>query len=119
MKGPDIFQLLGELFVTLPVWHLPSVVIGVVALGKLMMLRRLPLIQVAFSGIAVGIAASKLLHLSGHGVELVGRIPLISVWPVLTLENRSDVSGILPFALPLLLILFAELWEDNPNVCAS
>jgi MFS superfamily sulfate permease-like transporter len=110
VPATDIFHLMLSLFSALPLWHVPSMLVGITALAALLLLRRAPLLPGAFLVLAAGIAASWLLRLPGHGVAPVGAIPMLLVWPALSLVQWRGIGALVPYTLPLVLILFAESW---------
>ncbi|OBZ95097.1 sulfate permease [Pararhizobium polonicum] len=110
VKAPDVFHLAIGLVSSAPQWHLPSVLVGVAALAALIVLRRIPLVPGAFLVLGAGIAASFLFDLAHHGVALVGSIPLEAAWPEFSGRQWTEIRALLPFVLPLMLILFAESW---------
>lgn len=110
VKASNLLSLLTSLVSSLPQWHLPSVLVGAAALAALIGLRRVPILPGAFLVLCAGIAASALFDLSHHGVALVGTIPLLPAWPDFSSHQWTEVIALLPFVLPLVLILFAESW---------
>lgn len=110
VKASDIFHLAAGLVSSMPQWHLPSVLVGTAALAILIVLRRIPLVPGAFLVLGAGIAASSLFDLAHHGVALVGSIPLAAAWPEFSGRQWTEIRALLPFVLPLMLILFAESW---------
>jgi MFS superfamily sulfate permease-like transporter len=110
VPAKDIFHLTLRLLSAFPQWHLPSVLVGTAALLALLVLRRAPFLPGAFLVLVAGIAVSGLLHLSDHGVALVGPIPILPQWPSVSPGQWRDLAALLPYSLPLVLILFAESW---------
>lgn len=110
LEAPHIFLLLGKLATAYREWNLPSVAVGGISLVALILLKRIPAIPGPFLVLAAGIVASYLLNLSYHGVSLVGQIGLLPAFPSLSLQQLPDVVRIAPYAVPLVLILFAESW---------
>ncbi|ABF43737.1 sulfate transporter [Candidatus Koribacter versatilis Ellin345] len=78
-----------------------TVIVLLVALEHFMPKSPAPLI-----GVAVGIAGAYFLHLSTHGVELVGRIP--QGLPPVTLPALGMVEHLWPGALGIALMSFTE-----------
>ena len=95
---------------SIPQWHWPSILTGVAALGALLALRRYPAIPGAFVVLVIGIAAARWLDLPGHGVAAVGTVDTALAWPTLPALGWNDLSRLAQFAVPLVLILFAESW---------
>lgn len=110
VDSSNLLSLVTGLVSSVPHWHLPSVVVGLTALAALIGLRRVPFLPGAFLVLCAGIAASALFDLSHHGVALVGAIPLLPAWPDFSSHQWTEVIALLPFVLPLVLILFAESW---------
>lgn len=98
------------LLASAPHWHRWSVATGAAALVTLLMLRRFPAIPGAPIVLVAGIAASALLGLTDHGVAVVGVIDTALAWPSLPRLGWSDYSRLAQYAVPLVLILFAESW---------
>jgi len=110
VQAPDIFRLAAALLAALPRWNPASVAVGAVALASLLLIRRYRFIPGAFLVLAAGIAASAGLDLGTRGVALVGAIDFRLGWPELPAIGLADLSRLAQFALPLVLILFAESW---------
>lgn len=108
--APDVFRLTAALAAAAPAWNPASIAVGVVALVALLLLRRAPFIPGAFLVLVAGVAASFLLGLPERGVAVVGAIDLTPAWPSLPSLGWADYSSLAQFALPLVLILFAESW---------
>lgn len=110
VKAPDLYQLVIGLLQAMPQWNFASALVGAAALSALVTLRRFKQVPGAFLVLGIGIAASYLFQLSQHGVALVGEIPFIPTWPNFSLQQWAQTDTVLPFVLPLTLILFAESW---------
>ncbi len=110
VSASNLLYLVTRLVSSVPQWHLPSVLVGVTALVTLIGLRRVPFLPGAFLVLSAGIAASVVFDLSHHGVALVGTIPLLPAWPDFSSHQWKEIIALLPFVLPLVLILFAESW---------
>ncbi|MFG1290252.1 SulP family inorganic anion transporter [Xanthobacter versatilis] len=106
----DIFHLVPQLVLELPQWNPFAVAAGGTALAVLLALRRFPAIPGAFVVLAGGVAASTVFGLEGHGVSVVGTIDIVPAWPSWPSLGWADYSQLARFALPLVLILFAESW---------
>lgn len=92
------------------VWHGASVATGVVALMALLFLRRYPAIPGAFIVLVAGVAAARGLDLPAYGVAAVGPVNTALAWPSLPPFDWGGYSRLAQFAVPLVLILFAESW---------
>ena len=110
VHAPDIFRLAAALAAAAPAWNPASLVVGGIALATLLLLRRAPFIPGAFLVLVAGVAASYLLGLPERGVAVVGAMSFALAWPSLPSLGWSDYSSLAQFALPLVLILFAESW---------
>ncbi|MDW5316728.1 SulP family inorganic anion transporter [Rhizobium sp. PL01] len=110
VNSSNILHLVTGLVSSIPQWHLPSILVGAAALAALIGLRRVPLLPGAFLVLCAGIAVSTIFDLSDHGVALVGAIPLLPAWPDFSSRQWREIIALLPFVLPLVLILFAESW---------
>jgi MFS superfamily sulfate permease-like transporter len=110
VSAPDIFRLAWRLIVAIPQWHPASVATGLVALAALLALRKIPAVPGAFLVLALGIAASAALDLSGHGVAVVGAMTVRPDWPTLPHLSFATLSRLGQMVVPLVLILFAESW---------
>lgn len=110
VSASNLLYLVTRLVSSVPQWHLPSVLVGVTALVTLIGLRRVPFLPGAFLVLSAGIAASVVFDLAHHGVALVGTIPLLPAWPDFSSHQWKEIIALLPFVLPLVLILFAESW---------
>ena len=110
VAAPDLFHLLVAIARAYPQWHGVSIAVGFAALALLLGLRRVPAIPEALVVLVAGIAASILLGLSGRGVAVVGPIQLSFARLHLANLAWGDVSRLVQFTVPLVLILFAESW---------
>jgi MFS superfamily sulfate permease-like transporter len=106
----DIFRLGLSILSHVAQWHVATALTGASALACLLLLRRIPSVPGPFLVLAGGIAASYVLDLSSHGVALVGAISMQPAWPEFSMRQWTDLSRVLPFTIPLVLILFAESW---------
>jgi MFS superfamily sulfate permease-like transporter len=106
----NIFLLAVGLVEAVPSWNPASVAVGGLALAALLLIRRYRFVPGAFLILAAGIAASYALDLPGRGVAVVGAIDRSLAWPTLPVVGLSDFSRLAQYALPLVLILFAESW---------
>jgi hypothetical protein len=107
VSGP-IWTALPHLVEALPRANLPSAAIGLIALGAILALRRMPQVPgallVIVGGIALGsTAAPELWH-----VALAG--PVTLSMPKLDLPPLALLPRLFQLAAPIALILFAESW---------
>ena len=88
---------------------LPTLAIGVAALALILVLRAtVPKVPAMLIAVALGIAVVAVFDLQDHGVAIVGTIP--DGLPSLTIPRfgLGDVTALLPDAVALALICFAE-----------
>ena len=89
--------------------NLPTLVIGVAALVVIFGLRAYaPKVPAALVAVALGIAAVAVFDLQDYGVEIIGAIPDGLPSPALPSFTLADVTNLLPDAVALALICFAE-----------
>ena len=105
--GP-LWVLLRDL--TLATWNMWSLGLTLVALVLYGAMRQFRAVPGAFIVLLVGIVASHGFDFSGHSVAMVGAIAPEMIWPGLPELSFAKWSGLLPYVLPLALILFAESW---------
>jgi MFS superfamily sulfate permease-like transporter len=110
IQAQDIFRLAAGLIAAAPSWNPASVTVGGLALAALLLIRRYRFVPGAFLILAAGIAASYALALPERGVAVVGAIDRSLAWPSVPIVGLSDLSRLAQYALPLVLILFAESW---------
>lgn len=110
LPSTDLFHLLARLGAELPDWNPAALACGGTALAVLLALRRYPAVPGAFLVLAGGVAASALFGLPERGVAVVGTIDIVPAWPSWPSLSWAEYSQLARFALPLVLILFAESW---------
>jgi len=110
IQAGGLLAFCADLVRSAPAWHVASVATGGAALVLLLLLRRYPAIPGPFIVLAMGIAASHWLALPAHNVAVVGPVDTALAWPTLPRLGWNDYSRVAQFALPLVLILFAESW---------
>lgn len=110
IKVPEIFHLALALVQAVGQWNLYSLTAGIIALISLLTLKRVPAVPGALIVLAIGVAASYGFDLAGHGVAMVGTIDVSPSSPRLPQLSFADWSRLLPYVVPLVLILFAESW---------
>ena len=108
--GGNIASFVAGFIASAATWHWASVATGAVALFALLGLRRYPVVPGALVVLVAGIAAARLFGLPQHGVATVGAIDTALAWPALPRLGWSDYSRLAQYAVPLVLILFAESW---------
>jgi SulP family sulfate permease len=93
----------------LPGTHPLTLVVGLLALGLLVGLRRaLPRVPSAIIVVALSVAATVLLRLDARGVVIVGEIPAGLPVPAIPTVALADLVTLLPLAAVLGLVSFAE-----------
>lgn len=111
--GPHgTLPLLLHVLRALPQWHFYALLLGVVALGAILLLRRISNLPAPALILAAGVALGAVLNLPAHGIAEVGILPVQAPhlsWPDL---QTTDWSSVATLALPLFLILFAESWSS-------
>jgi len=110
IPATDILHQILSLAGTWSQWNMVSVLVGLAALVALLLLRRAPFLPGAFMVLCAGIAASYALGLASRGVAVVGPISFSLGWPSFSRLQWAQLRELLPYTLPLVLILFAESW---------
>ena len=110
LAGADPARLLLGLGERVADWNPWTIAIGCAAYASLRLLRRIPLFPGAFAVACLGVAASSLLDLPGHGVALIGHINFGDIRLALPALGRDEWMRIGELALPLVIILYAESW---------
>src|SRR5512139_3614959 len=105
----NVWQRLYDFVIHLPETHLPTLVVGLVCLALMILLELyLPRIPAALVALIVGIVLSIVFEVEGLGVAVVGELPsglTAPKWPAINLEGWWLL---LPGALGLALVCFAE-----------
>ena len=107
--GTGFFGKLGVLIPQLGETSLLTLALGIVALVVIFALRAYaPRVPAMLAAVVLGIAAVAVFNLQDHGVAVVGTIP--GGLPSLAIPSfrLGDVTALLPDALALALICFAE-----------
>lgn len=102
----EFFPLVAEVLRAHSAWHGPSLACGLIALGGLFALGRVPRVPAAFAVIVASIAASSWLE--AQGVALTGPIQLTPQMPSLARPQTTQWLALAEFSLALMLIVFAE-----------
>ncbi|CAN5171693.1 SulP family inorganic anion transporter [soil metagenome] len=110
VTASNIFLLVGILASRITEMSPYSIAIGIVALGAILGMRRLPKLPGALIVLCCGIGLATLIDLPAHGVALVGPIMINLDTPVIPTFGFQTWSQLAQLALPLTLILFAESW---------
>ena len=106
VHSSEFFALIGELAREYRAWHLPSLACGLIALGGLFALERVPRVPGALVVIVASILAAPLL--AAHGVVLTGPIHLALAIPSLAIPPDTHALQLVEFSLAVMFILYAE-----------
>ncbi len=107
--GSNPFEEIANLVAQLPDANVWTLAVGVTALLIMGVLRRVaPRIPGALVALVVGIVATPLLGLEGHGVSTVGEVPTTVPLPELPSVNVSDLSRIAVGAAGIVFLALAE-----------
>lgn len=108
--GGDLAAFLADFFTRLPGTHALTLLIGSVSLTALILLRRHPGVPGPLIVLVAGALLGVALPLSEMGVETVGPIHLSLSASDFALPGWKQLSELAQYAVPLVLILFAESW---------
>ena len=109
VPGGPIWRIVGGLFASVSAWRIESVALGVLALGVLLALRRVPRVPGALVVLAAGIALGFAVDLPVHGVAIAG--PVTLAMPGFAFPTDPAVwARLMQLAAPIALIVFAESW---------
>ena len=107
--GTGFFGKLGVLLRQLGATDLTTLALGVAALAVIFALRAVaPKAPAMLVAVVLGIAAVSVLGLQDHGVQIVGEIPDGLPRPSFPSFGLGDITDLLPDAVALALIAFAE-----------
>ena len=105
----NVWERLYDFVVALPTTHLATLLTGLICLALLFALERLlPRIPAALVALVAGIVISLAFGLENRGVEVVGELPsglAAPQWPGI---GAGDWLALLPGALGIALVCFAE-----------
>ena len=104
----NFFQLVWTDLTHLDETSLATALVSAVALVCLFAVRRWPRVPGALAVLVLGIATAAVLHLSAHGVAMVGTIPSGLPLPRLPDIHAVDVLGLLPSAAGIAVVVYAE-----------
>ncbi len=105
----NFFERLWDLIVHLPETHLPTLVVGLACLLLLILLERyFHRIPAALVAMVFGILVVTLFGLEERGVHIIGEIPAGLAPPQLPLVPLRDVLRLIPGAIGIALVAFAE-----------
>lgn len=107
----NFWERLYDIIIHLPETHLLTLIVGVTSIALLFFLeRRFHKIPAALVVMIVGILASVALGLEARGVHVVGAIPTGFVPPKIPAVTWQDMWLLLPGALGIALVNFAEAY---------
>lgn len=116
----NFWERLYDLFIHLPEAHFQTLVVGLICLVLMLVLERyFEKVPAALAALIVGIAMSAFLGLEERGVEIVGEIPaglVLPKWPAISLQSWLQL---LPGALGLALVCFAEAIGPSRSFAAA
>ena len=105
----DFFPQLGHLLTSLDEVNGWTAAIGIGSLAVLLAAKRVaPTLPAALAVVVAGIAVVALFGLAGHGVEVIGRVEGAVPGLVVPAVGWSDVVALLPGALAIAVIGYAE-----------
>jgi len=108
-SGGNTFAEFADVFRQAGSWSWTTLAVGAGCLLLLFLLYRLiPRLPVALTVLALSIVLAYTLDLAAHGVSLVGEVPKGISWLSLSGTTAKDVVDLLPGALGLALLAFAE-----------
>ena len=106
-SGP-IWGMLGGIAAAAGHWNLPSILLGLLAFGALVGLRRWPQIPGALLVIVAGIGLGMGFNLPAMGIALAGPVTLSGL--SVHLPPLALLPRLAQLAAPIALIIFAESW---------
>jgi high affinity sulfate transporter 1 len=116
----NFWERLYHLIIHLPETHLTTLTVGLICLALMIVLERyFEKVPAALAALVVGIAVSAIFGLEALGVEIVGEIPAGLApprWPDISLQQWLQL---LPGALGLALVCFAEAIGPARSFAAS
>jgi sulfate permease, SulP family len=104
----DTIRQLAHLLANLGHASWATFAVGMVALGLLFALQRVPRVPGGLVVLVAGIVASSALHLDRHGVDTVGKVAAGLPSPALPRLQVADLWVLLPSAVGMLLVIFSE-----------
>jgi len=105
----NFFQRLWDIIINLPETHLLTLLVGVSSLVLMLLLERfVPRVPAALVALVYGIAVVSIFALYDYGVHIVGDIQGGFAGPGLPDVSLGDIIALLPGALAIALVAFAE-----------
>lgn len=99
--------------------HVPTAVIGVAAVVVLLVGRRLaPRFPTVIAVAAIAVVASVTLDLPGRGVPVVADVPAGLPVPLVPRVSLADLRALLPIAVVIALVSFAESFSIGKAIAA-
>ncbi len=107
--GASILATLDEAFAQLPKWHVPTLVLGALAILALELMRRWKsAFPRALVVVVLGTVGAWALGLGEAGVKVVGDVPSGLPAPTVAGMNWEILSGLLPTAVTIAMVGFME-----------
>lgn len=109
VKSSKVYVIVGDVFAKIGTTHLKTLILGVVAIGLLLALKKFaPKVPRAFVVVGLGVMAVLLGDLGAEGVKLVGAVPqglpaFSTPW-----MDWSIVAELVPHAFIIALVAFME-----------
>ncbi len=91
-------------------WHLPTMVVALMAAGVLVALRHWPRLPASMLVIVMAIVASRVLNLGAMGVADIGSFERPAFKPTLPMLPITEWLRIAELAFGLVVLVFAESW---------
>ena len=105
----NFFQRLGDIIISLPETHLLTLLVGVSSIVLMLVMERfVPKVPAALAALVYGIAVVSIFSMYDYGIHIVGDIPSGIAGPKLPDVSLSDMIALLPGALGITLVAFAE-----------
>ena len=105
----NFFQRLWDIIISLPETHLLTLLVAVSSIVMMLVLERfVPKMPAALAALVYGIAVVSILNMYDYGVHIMGEIPAGFAGPALPDISLGDIIALLPGALGIALVAFAE-----------
>jgi len=105
----NFFQRLWDIIISLPETHLLTLLVAVSSIVLMLVLERfVPKMPAALAALVYGIAVVSIFNMHDYGVHIMGEIPAGIAGPALPDISLGDIIALLPGALGIALVAFAE-----------
>jgi MFS superfamily sulfate permease-like transporter len=105
----NFFQRLWDIIISLPETHLLTLLVAVSSIVLMLVLERfVPKMPAALAALVYGIAVVSIFNMHDYGVHIMGEIPAGFAGPALPDISLGDIIALLPGALGIALVAFAE-----------